>query len=103
MTQEQLLAAMLEDAKQVNKRARERDGQSRFLKQNNTDYYMGGKDAKPETREIIRLALEGKDKDAICRRMSFMGYSRQLTVKTLSRHSDKINNAKALAQSEGHQ
>jgi len=57
MTQEQLLAAMLEDAKQVNKRARERDGQSRFLKQNNTDYYMGGKDAKPETREIIRLAL----------------------------------------------
>ena len=103
MTQEELLAAMIEDAKQVNKRARERDGQSRFLKQNNTDYYMGGKDAKPETREIIRLALEGKDKDAICRRMSFMGYSRQLTVKTLSRHSDKINKAKALAQSEGHQ
>ena len=103
MTQEQLLAAMLEDAKQVNKRARERDGQSRFLKQNNTDYYMGGKDAKPETREIIRLALEGKDKDAICRRMSFMGYSRQLTIKTLSRHSNKINNAKALAQNEGHQ
>ena len=100
---EKLLAAMLEDAKQVNKRARERDGQSRFLKQNNTDYYMGGKDAKPETREIIRLALEGKDKDAICRRMSFMGYSRQLTIKTLSRHSDKINKAKALAQSEGHQ
>ena len=32
MTEEQLLAAMLEDAKQVNKRARERDGQSRFLK-----------------------------------------------------------------------
>ena len=103
MTQEQLLAAMLEDAKQVNKRARERDGQSRFLKQNNTHYYMGGKDAKPETREIIRLALEGKDKDAICRRMSFMGYSRALTMKTLSRHSNKINKAKALAQSEGHQ
>ena len=103
MTEEQLLAAMLEDAKQVNKRARERDGQSRFLKQNNTDYYMGGKDAKPETKEIIRLALEGKDKDAICRRMSFMGYSRTLTVKTLSRHSDKINNAKALTQSGGHQ
>ena len=98
-----LLAAMLEDAKQVNKRAKERDGQSRFLKQNNTNYYMGGKDAKPETREIIRLALEGKDKDAICRRMSFMGYSRELTIKTLSRHSDKINNAKALAQNEGHQ
>jgi hypothetical protein len=103
MTEEQLLAAMLEDAKQVNKRARERDGQSRFLKQNNTDYYMGGKDAKPETREIIRLALGGKDKDAICRRMSFMGYSRALTIKTLSRHSNKINNAKALAQSEDHQ
>ena len=103
MTEEQLLAAMLEDAKQVNKRARERDGQSRFLKQNNTDYYMGGKDAKPDTREIIRLALEGKDKDAICRRMSFMGYSRALTIKTLSRHSNKINNAKALAQSEDHQ
>ena len=103
MTEEQLLAAMLEDAKQVNKRARERDGQSRFLKQNNTHYYMGGKDAKPETREIIRLALEGKDKDAICRRMSFMGYSRALTMKTLSRHSNKINKAKALAQSEGHQ
>ena len=100
---EKLLAAMLEDAKQVNKRAKERDGQSRFLKQNNTNYYMGGKDAKPETKEIIRLALEGKDKDAICRRMSFMGYSRQLTIKTLSRHSDKINNARALAQSEGHQ
>ena len=94
MTEEQLLAAMLEDAKQVNKRARERDGQSRFLKQNNTDYYMGGKDAKPETREIIRLALEGKDKDAICKRMSFMGYSRALTIKTLSRHSNKINNLK---------
>ena len=103
MTQEQLLAAMLEDAKQVNKRARERDGQSRFLKQNNTHYYMGGKDAKPETREIIRLALEGKDKDSICRRMSFMGYSRALTIKTLSRHSHKINNARALAQNEGHQ
>ena len=100
---ETLLAAMLEDAKQVNKRAKERDGQSRFLKQNNTNYYMGGKDAKPETKEIIRLALEGKDKDAICRRMSFMGYSRQLTIKTLSRHSNKINNAKALAQNEGHQ
>lgn len=103
MTEEQMLAAMLEDAKQVNKRARERDGQSQFLKQNCTDYHMGGKDAKPQTKEIIRLALEGKDKEAICRRMSFMGYSRALTIKTLSRHSDKINNAKALAQSEGHQ
>lgn len=96
MTEEQLLAAMLEDAKQVNKRAKERDGQSKFLKQNCTDYHMGGKDAKPETKEIIRLALEGKDKDAICRRMSFMGYSRALTMKTLYRHLDKINSVKSL-------
>lgn len=100
---EKLLAAMLEDAKQVNKRARERDGQSRFLKQNCTDYHMGGKDAKPETKEIIRLALEGKDKEAICRSMSFIGYSRTQTIKTLSRHADKINNARALTQNEGHQ
>ena len=94
MNEEQLREAMLEDAKQVNKRARERDGQSRFLKQNCTDYHMGGKDAKPETKEIIRLALEGKDKDSICRRMSSMGYSRTQTIKTLSRHADKINNLK---------
>jgi hypothetical protein len=100
---EKLLAAMLEDAKQVNKRAKERDGQSRFLKQNCTDYHMGGKDAKPETKEIIRLALEGKDKESICEHMSLMGYNRNQTIKTLSRHSDKINNAKALAQNEGHQ
>lgn len=100
---EKLLAAMLEDAKQVNKRAKERDGQSRFLKQNCTDYYMGGKDAKPETKEIIRLALEGKDKESICEHMSLMGYNRTQTIKTLSRHSDKINNARALAQNEGHQ
>jgi len=91
---ETLLAAMLEDAKQVNKRAKERDGQSRFLKQNNTNYYMGGKDAKPETKEIIRLALEGKSREHICRRMSFMGYSRTLTLKTLSRHANKINELK---------
>ena len=91
---EKLLAAMLEDAKQVNKRAKERDGQSRFLKQNNTNYYMGGKDAKPETKEIIRLALEGKSRDSICRRMSFMGYTCTLTLKTLSRHADKINSLK---------
>lgn len=90
---ETLLAAMLEDAKQVNKRAKERDGQSRFLKQN-TNYYMGGKDAKPETKEIIKLALEGKSREHICRHMSFMGYSRTLTLKTLSRHADKIKNLK---------
>jgi hypothetical protein len=92
---EKLLAAMLEDAKQVNKRAKQRDGQSRFLKQNlPVDYNMGGRDGKPETKEIIRLALEGKSKDSICRRMSFLGYSRTKTLKTLCRHADKINNLK---------
>jgi hypothetical protein len=92
---EKLLAAMLEDAKQVNKRARERDGQSRFLKQNlPVDYNMGGRDGRPETKEIIRLALEGKSKDSICRRMSFLGYSRDKTLKTLSRHSDKFAHLK---------
>ena len=85
-----LLNAMLEDAKQVNKRARQRDGQSRFLKQNCNDYYVGGKDAKPETKEIIKLALEGKDKEFICKHMLLMGYNRSQTLKTLSRHSDKF-------------
>jgi|TARA_Y100000385_G_C12772537_1_gene499947 hypothetical protein len=92
---ETLLAAMLEDAKQVNKRAKQRDGQSQFLKQNlANDYNMGGRQGKPETKEIIKLALEGKSKDFICRRMAFLGYSRIKTLKTLCRHADKINNLK---------
>ena len=91
MTEDQLREVMLKDAKEVNKRAKQRDGQNQNLKQNlAVDYNMGGRDAKPETREIIKLALEGKDKDSICRRMSFLGYSRAKTLKTLSRHSGKF-------------
>jgi hypothetical protein len=91
MTEDQMREAMLEDAKQVRKRAKDRDGTNIYLKQNlAVDYHMGGKDAKPETKEIIRLALEGKDKESICEHMSLMGYSRTQTIKTLSRHSNKI-------------
>jgi hypothetical protein len=51
---------------------------------------MGGRDAKPETKEIIDLANKGVDRDTICKRMSFKGYSRRKTLDTLVRHSDKI-------------
>jgi len=91
MTEDQMREAMLEDAKAIRKRAQSRDGQSQSLKQNMAvDYHMGGRDAKPETKEIIDLANKGLDRDTICRRMSFKGYSRRKTLDTLVRHSDKI-------------
>lgn len=83
--------AMLEDAKAIRKRTQTRDGQTQSLKQNvAVDYNMGGRDAKPETKEIIDLANKGVDRDTICRRMSFKGYTRKKTLDTLVRHSDKI-------------
>ena len=91
MTEEQLREAMLADAKEVRKRARDRDGTNIYLKQNlAVNYHMGGRDAKPETKEIIELAQKGVDRDAICRRMNFKGYSRRQTLEVLSRHSEKI-------------
>ena len=57
MTEDQMREAMLEDAKEVRKRAKDRDGTNIFLKQNlAVDYHMGGRYAKPETKEIIELA-----------------------------------------------
>ncbi len=91
MTEDQMREAMLEDAKAIRKRTQTRDGQSQSLKQNvAVDYNMGGRDAKPETKEIINLANKGVDRDTICRRMSFKGYTRKRTLDTLVRHSDKI-------------
>jgi|TARA_S200002703_G_scaffold98655_1_gene85302 hypothetical protein len=91
MTEDQMREAMLEDAKAIRKRTQSRDGQTQSLKQNMAlDYNMGGRDAKPETKEIIDLANKGVDRDTICRRMSFKGYSRRKTLDTLVRHSDKI-------------
>ena len=91
MTEDQMREAMLEDARAIRKRAQSRDGQSQSLKQNMAiDYHMGGRDAKPETKEIIDLANKGVDRETICRRMSFKGYSRRKTLDTLVRHSDKI-------------
>ena len=91
MTEDQMREAMLEDAKAIRKRTQSRDGQTQSLKQNvAVDYNMGGRDAKPETKEIIDLANKGVDRDTICRRMSFKGYTRKKTMDTLVRHSDKI-------------
>jgi len=91
MTEDQMREAMLEDAKAIRKRTQLRDGQSQSLKQNMAvDYNSGGKDAKPETKEIISLANKGVDRETICKRMNFKGYSRRKTLDTLSRHSDKI-------------
>ena len=91
MTEDQMREAMLEDAKQVRKRAKDRDGTNIYLKQNlSVDYHMGGRYAKPETKEIIELANKGLDREAICRRMNFKGYSRRQTLEVLSRHSEKI-------------
>ena len=91
MTEDQMREAMLEDAKAIRKRTQSRDGQTQSLKQNvAVDYNMGGRDAKPETKEIIDLANKGVDRDTICRRMSFKGYTRKRTQDTLVRHSDKI-------------
>jgi len=91
MTEDQMREAMLEDAKAIRKRTQSRDGQTQSLKQNvAVDYNMGGRDAKPETKEIIDLANKGVDRDTICRRMSFKGYTRKRTLDTLVRHSDKI-------------
>ena len=61
MTEDQMREAMLEDAKEVRKRAQSRDGTKPiYLKQNLAiDYHMGGRDAKPETKEIIELANKG--------------------------------------------
>lgn len=91
MTEDQMREAMLEDAKEVRKRAKDRDGTNIFLKQNLAVYYhMGGRYAKPETKEIIELANKGLDREAICRRMNFKGYSRRQTLEVLSRHAEKI-------------
>ena len=91
MTEDQMREAMLEDAKAIRKRTQSRDGQTQSLKQNvAVDYNMGGRDAKPETKEIIDLANKGVDRDTICKRMSFKGYTRKKTMDTLVRHSDKI-------------
>ena len=91
MTEDQMREAMLEDAKQVRKRAKDRDGTNIYLKQNlAVDYHMGGRDAKPETKEIIELANRGIDLETICKRMNFKGYSRRQTLEVLNRHSEKI-------------
>lgn len=91
MTEDQMREAMLEDAKAIRKRTQLRDGQSQSLKQNMAiDYNSGGKDAKPETKEIIALANKGVDRETICKRMNFKGYTRKKTLHTLVRHSDKI-------------
>jgi hypothetical protein len=91
MTEDQMREAMLEDAKQVRKRAKDRDGTNIYLKQNlAVDYHMGGRDAKPETKEIIELANKGIDRETICKRMNFKGYSRRQTLEVLNRHSEKI-------------
>jgi hypothetical protein len=86
-----LITAMLEDAKQVNKRAKERDGKTQYLKQNlASDYNMGGRDSKPQTKQIIKMALQGKNKDYICKCMALQGYTRTQTLAVLHRHEDKI-------------
>ena len=91
MTEDQVREAMLKDAKQVRKRAKDRDGTNIYLKQNlAVDYHMGGRDAKPETKEIIELANKGIDRETICKRMNFKGYSRRQTLEVLSRHAEKI-------------
>ena len=83
MTEDQMREAMLEDAKAIRKRTQTRDGQTQSLKQNvAVNYNMGGRDAKPETKEIIDLANKGVDRDTICRRMSFKGYTRKRTLDT---------------------
>ena len=88
MTEDQMREAMLEDAKEVRKRAKDRDGTNIYLKQNlAVDYHMGGRDAKPETKEIIELANKGIDRETICKRMNFKGYSRRQTLEVLNRHS----------------
>ena len=54
MTEDQMREAMLEDAKAIRKRTQTRDGQTQSLKQNvAVDYNMGGRDSKPETKQII--------------------------------------------------
>ncbi len=91
MTEDQMREAMLEDAKEVRKRAKDRDGTNIYLKQNLAiDYHMGGRDSKPETKEIIELANKGIDRETICKRMNFKGYSRRQTLEVLNRHSEKI-------------
>jgi len=91
VTEDKLREAMLEDAKEVRKKARARDGITKNMKQHMTaNYNPGGREAKPETLEIIRLAREGEDKNTICRRMGMRGYSRRQTLEVLSRHSEKI-------------
>ena len=91
MTQDELREAMIKSAEEGKSRIVKRDGQTQSLKHNMApDYNMGGRDSKPETKEIIRLALLGKSKDAICKRMSFLGYSRKRTLAVLHRHEDKI-------------
>jgi len=95
MTEEQLREAMLADAKEVRKRAKDRDGTNIYLKQNlASNYHMGGRDAKPETKEIIALAQKGIDRESICKRMNFKGYTRRQTLEVLNRHSEKIPNLK---------
>ena len=89
--EDKLREAMLEDAKLIRKKVRARDGITKHMKQHMTaNYNLGGREAKPETLEIIRLAREGEDKNTICRRMSVQGYSRRQTLEVLSRHSEKI-------------
>jgi hypothetical protein len=91
MTQDELREAMIKSAKEGKSRILKRDGQTQFLKHNMApDYNMGGRDSKPETKQIIKMALQGKDKDYICKCMAFQGYTRTQTLAVLHRHEDKI-------------
>tara|TARA_E500000318_G_C3536916_1_gene202996 strand:- start:98 stop:406 length:309 start_codon:yes stop_codon:yes gene_type:complete len=91
MTQDELREAMIKSAKEGKSRISKRDGQTQFLKQNLApDYNMGGRDSKPQTKQIIKMALQGKDKNYICKCMAFQGYTRTQTLAVLHRHEDKI-------------
>jgi len=55
MTQDELREAMIKSAEEGKSRIVKRDGQTQFLKHNMApDYNMGGRDSKPETKQIIK-------------------------------------------------
>lgn len=85
----------LELAKEERKRARERDGRTQEFKTNRPpEYKVGGREMNPETQEIIKLAKQGKDKEIICKRMSFKGVNRKRVTEVLWRYEAKIKESK---------
>lgn len=90
MTEEQYAIAWMQLAKEERKRAMQRDGKLQFLKQNmSMDYLAGGRDMKPETRQIIEMAKQGKELETIFKTMAFKGMTKNSVQRVLSRHKEK--------------